>query len=138
MGGNVWLNRSGELVRLNTAHAAPELPQLQGPEGTHAHVLARYQDFRRLLRPVGIRIVGVTLTPRRTWRLQLGTGVTLILERENPESKINRFARVYRQAIAKHETKIKQVDLRYTNGFAVEWSILPAAVFSKADLTVTQ
>lgn len=137
-GEDAWLNRSGELVRLNTAHTAPNLPRLQGPEATHAHVFAHYQDFRRLLQPVAIRIVGLTLTPRRTWRLQLDSGVTLVLERENPESKINRFARIYRQAIAKHETKIKQVDLRYTNGFAVEWSILPAAVFSKADLTVTQ
>ena len=137
-GKGAWLNHAGELVRLNAAYTAPDLPQLQGPEGTHTHVLARYQDFSKLLQPVAMRIVGVTLTPRRTWRLQLDTGVTLVLERENPDAKIKRFARIYRQVLAKHESKIKQVDLRYTNGFAVEWSVPPAAVVSKANLTVTQ
>ncbi|TDJ64419.1 MAG: FtsQ-type POTRA domain-containing protein [Proteobacteria bacterium] len=137
-GEGAWLNHAGELVRLNSAYTAPDLPQLQGPEDTHAHVLARYQDFSKLLQPVAMRIVGVTLTPRRTWRLQLDTGVTLVLGRENPDAKIKRFARIYRQALAKHESKIKQVDLRYTNGFAVEWLVPPAAVVSKANLTVTQ
>ncbi len=137
-GEGAWLNHAGELVRLNSAYTAPDLPQLQGPEDTHAHVLARYQDFSKLLQPVTMRIVGVTLTPRRTWRLQLDTGVTLVLERGNPDAKIKRFARIYRQALAKHESKIKQVDLRYTNGFSVEWLVPPAAVVSKANLTVTQ
>ena len=137
-GEDAWLNHSGGLVRLNAAYIAPDLPQLQGPDGTHAHVLARYQDFSELLTPVSMRILGVTLTPRRTWRLQLDRGLALIFGREDPDAKIKRFARVYRYALAKHETKIKQVDLRYTNGFAVEWSVPPAAVVSKADLTVTQ
>ena len=137
-GKDAWLNRSGGLVRLNAVYIASDLPQLQGPEGTHAHVFARYQDFKKLLRPVSMHIAAVTLTPRRTWRLQLDSGLTLVFERENADAKIKRFARVYRQALAKHETMIKQVDLRYTNGFAVEWSVPPAAVVSKADLTVTQ
>lgn len=137
-GEDVWLNHSGELVRLNAQYVAHDLPQLQGPKGTHVQVLARYQDFSELLKPVALRIVDVTLTPRRTWRLQLDTGATLVLKRENPDVKIKRFARVYREALAKHESKIKQVDLRYTNGFAVEWSVPPAAVVSKANLAVTQ
>ena len=103
-------------MRLDSAYPSAALPELRGPEGTHAHVLARYQDFSELLQPVSMRIVGLTLTPRRTWRLQLDSGVTLILEREDPDAKIKRFARVYRHVLAKHETKIKQVDLRYTNG----------------------
>ena len=137
-GEDAWLNHSGELVRLDSAYPSAALPELRGPEGTHAHVLARYQDFSELLRPGSMRIAGVTLTPRRTWRLQLDSGVTLILEREDPDAKIKRFARVYRHALAEHETKIKQVDLRYTNGFAVEWSVPRATVVSEANLTVTQ
>lgn len=134
----VWLNVSGELVELDAAYSAPELPKLQGPKGTHAQVFARYQDFSKILQSAAIRLAGVTLTPRRTWRLQLDTGVTVVLERENPDTRIKRFARVYGQVLAKHESGIKQVDLRYTNGFAVEWSVLPAAVVSNANLTVTQ
>jgi cell division protein FtsQ len=137
-GKDAWLNRSGELVRLDSAHPSDVLPELRGPEGTHAHVLARYQDFSELLRPVSVRIMGITLTPRRTWRLQLDSGVTLILEREGPDAKIKRFSRVYRHALAKYETKIKQVDLRYTNGFAVEWSVPRITVVSKANMTITQ
>lgn len=132
-GEDAWLNRSGELVRLDGAYASAALPELRGPEGTHTHVLARYRDFSELLQPASMRIASVTLTPRRTWRLQLDSGVTLILKREDPGAKIKRFARVYQHALAKHETKIKQVDLRYTNGFAVEWLVPSATIVSKAN-----
>ena len=60
-GEDAWLNHLGELVRLDSAYSSAALPELRGPEGTHAHVLARYQDFSELLRPVSMRIAGVTL-----------------------------------------------------------------------------
>lgn len=135
-GEDAWLNHSGGLVRLNAAYTSPGLPQLQGPEGTHAQVMARYRHFAKVLAPTGLYPKEVTLTPRRTWRLKLDNGITLVLEREGPGTKIKRFARVYRHALAQHEGKIKQVDLRYSNGFSVEWLDAPAVALSKLNLTV--
>ncbi|MEK7717650.1 MAG: hypothetical protein AAB322_07880, partial [Pseudomonadota bacterium] len=46
--------------------------------------------------------------------------ITIVLDREQPERKLERFARVYAQSFALLASDIRQVDLRYANGFSVE------------------
>lgn len=48
------------------------------------------------------------------------TGLELILGREQVEARLTRFVRHY-PALAAEAGRIRQVDLRYTNGFAVQW-----------------
>ncbi len=127
-GDDAWLNHSGELVRLGKEALPVQLPQLQGPEHTQAHVLARYRAFEHALAPLGLHVTAVTLTSRRTWQVRLHNGVALVLAREHPETKIERFARAYPRALARHEGRIKQVDLRYTNGFSVQWLEPPPVI----------
>jgi cell division protein FtsQ len=49
-----------------------------------------------------------------------GATITIVLDREQPERKLERFARVYAQSLALLASDIRQVDLRYANGFSVE------------------
>jgi cell division protein FtsQ len=49
-----------------------------------------------------------------------GAAMTIVLDREQPERKLERFARVYAQSFALLASDIRQVDLRYANGFSVE------------------
>ena len=46
--------------------------------------------------------------------------MTIVLDREQPERKLERFARVYVLSFALLASDIRQVDLRYANGFSVE------------------
>ena len=68
----------------------------------------------------------LVLTPRRTWRLDIApTGkdhytIVLILDRDDTERKVERFARIWPE-LARGQRAIQHVDLRYTNGFAVQW-----------------
>lgn len=119
-GEGAYLNDAGEVVRLR-GEGLPEGPLLEGPEGTSATVLERYEDFRRLLAPAGLAVERLTLTPRRSWRVQVEGGFTIVLDRTDPQRKLARFARVYPAALAGVRERIRQVDLRYANGFAVEW-----------------
>ncbi len=48
-------------------------------------------------------------------------GIVLVLDLRQPERKLERFAHIYARTLAKQARRIKQVDLRYTNGFSVEW-----------------
>ena len=42
-GEQAWLNEAGELLRLaDTSTADLDLPELNGPQGTHAHVITSY------------------------------------------------------------------------------------------------
>lgn len=125
-GESAWVNTSGDVVRVSGSELPADLPRLVGPEGTAAQVLAAYQDFGATLAAHGLRLTGLTLTPRRSWRLDIeGAGaavpLALVLDQEQTQQRLERFARVYAATLAQQAVGIKQVDLRYTNGFAVEW-----------------
>jgi cell division protein FtsQ len=121
-----WVNTSGEVVRVTGTDLPTDLPQLVGPDGTSAQVLNAYRDFRDVLANVGLSVATLTLTPRRSWQLDVAgqaddQRLTLVLDHEQPRVHLERFVRVYRASLASQLTAIQQVDLRYTNGFAVQW-----------------
>ncbi|BAU47278.1 cell division protein FtsQ [Sulfurifustis variabilis] len=121
---DAWLNASGEVVHVQVTDAEG-LPRLEGPDGTAAQVLAAYEDFGRALAPAGLKLAGASLTPRRSWRLDLEgpeeLRLTLVLDHEQPQKRLARFARFYATTLASQAGAVRLVDLRYTNGFAVEW-----------------
>ena len=121
-GDAAWLNPAGDVVRVGNASVDGYFPRFEGPEGTGPQMLEQYQNLNRILAAAGLKVDRLTLTPRRTWRLTLNNGMALILDREQFEHKLERFARVYKPSLAYMAENIKQVDLRYTNGFAVEWA----------------
>ena len=115
-----FLNQAGEVVRAKGDDLPVALPRLEGPEGTGPQVLEYYKNLGRILAAAGLKLERVVLTPRHTWRLTLANGMVLVLDREQPEYKLERFARVYVQSLMPLASDIRQVDLRYANGFAVE------------------
>jgi cell division protein FtsQ len=120
-GESAWVNSAGAAVDLQGREGVEGLPQFQGPEGTQAELLQQYTRLSEILTPAGLRIVTLTLTARRTWTLGLDNSITLVLGRDAPAEKVARFARLYPGTLAAQSARIKQVDLRYTNGFAVQW-----------------
>ena len=69
----------------------PELPRLAGPEGTEWQVAQRYLDARAALLPRGLTPVALTLNERGAWRLELDTGLTVWLGREQADARMARF-----------------------------------------------
>lgn len=119
--GDAWVNQAVQAVRVPDATLPADAPQLEGPEGTQALVYERWQEFNRALAGTDLRLRRLTLTPRRTWQIELTNGLRLVLDRVQPARKLERFARVYARALARVGATARVVDLRYTNGFAVEW-----------------
>ncbi len=119
-GDEAFLNQAGDVVHVTGSDLVTDHLRLDGPDGTGAQVLDNYKSLGRILAAVGLKLKQMTLTPRRTWRLVLTNGMVLVLDREQPEHKLERFARVYAQSLVHLASGIKQVDLRYTNGFAME------------------
>lgn len=137
--GREWLNSSGEVVRVPMATLPAAAPVLAGPDGTSAQVLAAYRLYAPQVALLGLRLNRLTLTPRGNWQLEVGSVVdpatvsfVVRLDGEQPQQRWQRFARAYRQAFATALTDLRVVDLRYTNGFAVEWRTPTAAVRAAA------
>lgn len=121
-GKSLWVNAQGETVDLQGQAGPDGLPQFQGPDGMAARVLDHYRQLSTILSPIELNIAQLALSARHSWTVQLDTGLVLTLGREAPEPKVERFALAYPQSLAARAGQIRRVDLRYTNGFSVEWN----------------
>ncbi|MBL8480910.1 MAG: cell division protein FtsQ/DivIB [Rhodocyclaceae bacterium] len=116
---SLLVNKEGEVF---AAAYADALPLLNGPEGTAALMLKRYDEFSAILRPLGRSIRRMDLSTRQAWRVQLDDGLNIDLGRDQPKApladRLARFAGVRDQVVDKLGPGIAYVDLRYPNGFA--------------------
>jgi len=110
------VNTHGELFR--AAYDGP-LPVFVGPDDAVREIAIQYRYFRRSLGAVGETPVQVRVTARRAWQVQLRSGTTLALGRENVEARLARFIAVHGRTIGRLGRHVDYVDLRYPNGFAV-------------------
>jgi cell division protein FtsQ len=116
------LNARGELFIRNARYVPPELPLLQGPEGSEGPVAQLYLDAQGRLLEAGLRLTGVRLDERGAWELELANGVAVKLGRQAVVERLERFIRLASQLVAKRLAEINYVDMRYTNGFSVGWN----------------
>ncbi len=116
-GSTALVNAHGEVFE---AAINSTLPVFHGPEGTAAEVVSRYSEFDNLLAPIGRKIVMITLSARRAWQLRLDDGMVLQLVRESMEARLAGFVLAYHRTVARLPKPPAQVDLRYSNGFAVQ------------------
>jgi cell division protein FtsQ len=119
-GAGEFVNDVGQVVPVGDEDDA-DLPLLEGPEGTSAQVLALHGELTALFAPLDLSIKRLALSARRSWQVELSNGLVLVLDRHQPSHKIERFVRVYAAALVPHLASIRHVDLRYANGFAVQW-----------------
>ncbi|RPI13548.1 MAG: FtsQ-type POTRA domain-containing protein [Lysobacterales bacterium] len=130
------LNARGELFIRNARYVPPELPLLEGPEGSEGVVAQLYLESQGRLLEAGVRLTGVRLDARGAWELALGNGVRVRLGRLDVTDRLDRFINLAGPLVAKRSAEIVYVDMRYTNGFSVGWNPRPAvAVAPQEDAT---
>ena len=115
------LNARGELFAERPEHAFPELPRLSGPDGSEREVARLYLELRERLIDAHLTIDTLYLDERGSWRLVLATGQEVRFGRRDVEERVERFFEVAAPALASELHRVRYVDLRYTNGFAVGW-----------------
>jgi len=130
------LNVRGELFLGNARHVPPELPLLEGPEGTEGLVAQLYLDAQGRFLEAGLRLAGVRLDERGAWELELANGVRVRLGRLAVNDRLDRFLAMAGPLVAQRPADIRYVDMRYTNGFSVGWNARSAlAVAPQEDAT---
>lgn len=118
------VNTYGELFSANLAEAEEDgaLPEFSGPQGTERLVVSRYAELRRLLKPLDVEPVVLSLSTRQAWQTQLSDGTKLVMGREQGlpiEERVRRWVVAYPEVKAKINGRAQTVDLRYPNGFAI-------------------
>lgn len=97
-----------------------DLVKLEGPLGRHTFVLAEFNRLQALLYQADIQVARLSQNERRSWKMKVD-GIDIHLGRKDIEKKIQSFAAVYQTLLKPKMEKVKQIDFRYTNGFAVQW-----------------
>ena len=113
------LNVRGELFTEHAQHAFPELPSLAGPTGSEQEVAKRYLAVRGRLAEADLTLERLSMDERGAWSLVLGGGQEIRLGRRDIDERLLRFFDVVAPALAAELPRVRYVDLRYTNGFAV-------------------
>lgn len=115
-GSTALVNTSGEVFE---GASDQRLPLLEGPAGTNVEVTRNYLRFNESLARIGREVRKVRLSERRAWRLDLDDGTAIELGRHGVVERLSNFVSAYGRSVAELKGKIRYVDLRYVNGFAV-------------------
>lgn len=123
--GGRLVSRTGQLFSVPGGELLQGLPRLAGPDERLDDVLRFHADCLRELGGSGLVLDSVDLSPRGSWRLQLGAATVVELGREEAMLHLKRFLDVWPRIASTRAQPPQSVDLRYANGFAVRWD--PAA-----------
>jgi cell division protein FtsQ len=121
------LSEGGRLFPLPKDLPVGELPRLGGPDSRAQEVVALYNESKQLFAPAGLDVRALEMDARGSWSLQLGNGTQVVVGRADARPRLGRFARVLPQVLARYPLPLQRADLRYTNGFALDWGDAPAA-----------
>jgi cell division protein FtsQ len=107
------------------------LPNLSGPDGRQWAVWERYLSLKPALAAEGLEMVGLIENSRGSLDVMLQGGTKIRLGMEQIESRLQRLLDVYQKTLAGKLDQIAVIDLRYSNGFAVQWRNPPAVPVKK-------
>ncbi|MBR0566667.1 cell division protein FtsQ/DivIB [Azoarcus sp. L1K30] len=114
------VNRQGEVF---TASSDARMPSLAGPQGSAGLLLANYERYSKMLRPMGANLVSLVLSAREAWQLKLDNGVLIVLGREQEraplDARLARFVAAWPSVQASIGLQVAVADLRYPGGFAL-------------------
>ncbi|WP_240906185.1 cell division protein FtsQ/DivIB [Thermomonas sp. HDW16] len=133
-GAEHLLSEQGRIFPAKDVKVPPGLPQLDGPESRAMDVVALYNQARERLANVG-GVHGVALDTRGSWSITLNNGTEVVLGRNDPDIRLDRFAPLLPRLAAQHPgQRLARADLRYTNGFSLTWADLPKPPKAAASL----
>lgn len=119
------VNKEGHLfvVPPSSVTKSMNLPILSGPVGSAIQVFKHYQLLSPLVQAAGLQIQKLSLSVRLAWQMNLDNGIKLMFGRDDSEVRLRRFLKVYPRLLNVPQSRPVFVDLRYTNGMAVQMAL---------------
>ncbi len=115
------LAENGEIIRASLDKKKRTLPSLYSPRDKGRNMATGFLKIRKWMDGFPLKMVEFKEDTRGSWQIKLENGMTLKIGREQQEKRLRRFMVGYEQSLADVIDEINTVDLRYTNGFAVQW-----------------
>jgi len=122
-GADRLVNSEGEVFEANVGDVEDDgLPNLEGPDGSSAHVLGLFQRLGPVLAPLDARLDALALSARGSWRAELDSGAEVQLGRGTDDDVVERaqrFIGTLPQVVARYQRPLEYADLRHHDGYAV-------------------
>ncbi|MGD2167031.1 MAG: cell division protein FtsQ/DivIB [Gammaproteobacteria bacterium] len=129
-GSSGLLNVNGELFTEDSRHSFPELPLLEGPDGSERRVAKLYLAIRDRLSGAQLTLTMLRMDERGALAFRLAGGQEIRVGREAVSERLDRFFEIATPTLVSDLDQIEYVDLRYANGFAVGWRERPDNVIA--------
>ena len=110
------------VFRAHTENFA-RLPEVSSSSDSANRILRLYYQLETRLGALNEQLAVLRKDSRGALDIELKNGLKIKFGREDIERKIARFVAIYPQHIYPRRDQIRQLDLRYSNGFAVAWKI---------------
>ena len=120
-GENEMLAENGEIIKAVLDDKKGSLPMLYSPDGKGRNMATGFLKIREMMKGFPVKLVEFKEDARGSWKIKLENGMTLKIGREHQEKRLKRFMVAYNESLKEVINKVSEVDLRYTNGFAVKW-----------------
>lgn len=117
-GTSRWLSDRG-VVFTQPDGGDYRLPMLHGPETQSMAMMSMFQRINSLFAPLHLRVNDLYLTDRMTWFIELDNGLRIIVDQNQTEQKLQRFAVLLQKRLRKQLPLLAVADLRYVDGLAV-------------------
>lgn len=115
------LNHQGDVFWAEHSAKLDLLPILNGPSTDTARVMDKYHTLSRFFKGTDSFMLGLSLQARGAWTLLLDNNIEVELGREQVLARLRRFLELYKGHLYLRAKDILKVDVRYTNGVAVQW-----------------
>ena len=115
------MNTYGDLFFPNDIKPYQALPMLYGEEVRAKDLARTFEISMQQLNPLGLQLRGLFEDERQSKHLVLADGLVISIGDGDVTEKIARFITAYEQYLAENLNEVKKIDLRYTNGLAIEW-----------------
>ncbi|MFM8333435.1 MAG: cell division protein FtsQ/DivIB [Candidatus Methylumidiphilus sp.] len=123
-GDRALLNPKGMRFTPDGIDAFAFLPVIYGPPGMEASLLEVLKNLNERLAPLGASVASLDVSKRRAWIVRLNNGLEMHFGRQDPVKLMDRFLALVPKLGEESFSRLKTVDLRYPNGFAVVWKPL--------------
>lgn len=120
------INQYGEVFTPESVPVIKGLPQLAGK--SPQQVLDYYQQVKEQLPQQFRPIKALQIDQRQVLLVKTYTDIDLLMRLEQQEEQLNKWLLIATAMEKEQLKKVKRVDLRYSNGAAIEWNEPLAAV----------
>lgn len=122
-GEDGFVNQFGKVFKPETVNKEflIGIPDLNGLDKQSDLVLSTYVELSELSRRSGLKIIQFSLVANNYWQLKFDQGSEILLAKGREFQSLNTFLEVYQQSLKNSKQHLARVDMRYNNGFSVQF-----------------